>query len=84
MDQRHVAVTAHQRLQVKPDVALLLNSGPGVLANFGALPIPQPTVTLVDQGRGSRPGRVGEAYPTLWVQLSLQALPDRKRSFRRA
>jgi hypothetical protein len=31
-------------------VALLLNSGPGVLANFGPPPVPQPTVTLMDQG----------------------------------
>ena len=31
-------------------VALLSNSGPGVLANFGPPPVPQPTVTLMDQG----------------------------------
>ena len=31
-------------------MALLSNSGPGVLANFGPPPVPQPTVTLMDQG----------------------------------
>ena len=31
-------------------LALLSNSGPGVLANFGPPPVPQPTVTLMDQG----------------------------------
>jgi hypothetical protein len=31
-------------------VAMLLNFGPGVLANFGPLPVPQPTVSLMDQG----------------------------------
>ena len=30
-------------------VALLSNIGPGVLAKFGAPPVPQPTVTLTDQ-----------------------------------
>ena len=31
-------------------LALLSNSGPGVLANFGPPPVPQPTVTLMDRG----------------------------------
>src|SRR5271166_6049759 len=31
-------------------VAMLSNFGPGVLANFGPPPVPQPTVTLMDQG----------------------------------
>jgi hypothetical protein len=34
----------------KVKVALLSNSGPGVLANFGPPPVPQPTVTLMDRG----------------------------------
>src|SRR5271166_1465665 len=31
-------------------MAMLSNFGPGVLANFGPPPVPQPTVTLMDQG----------------------------------
>jgi len=31
-------------------MAMLSNFGPGVLANFGPPPVPQPTVSLMDQG----------------------------------
>ena len=41
--QTHLALSAKL-------MALLSNSGPGVLANFGPPSVPQPTVSLMDQG----------------------------------
>jgi hypothetical protein len=49
MHERVAGLDVHKAMIVAC-VAMLSNFGPGVLANFGPPPVPQPTVTLMDQG----------------------------------